>query len=145
MTRERAKARGVELIRDLPSDPPLPLYADRRRIIQILINLLSNAVKFTEKGGTVTMAVQVDPNGGYWMKVVDSGIGIADVDIPKIFERFGQIDSSVAREADGVGIGLSLTKSLVELHNGVIEVDSELGVGTTVSVWLPAEKIARRA
>jgi len=91
------------------------------------------------------MAVQVDPNGGYWMKVVDSGIGIADVDIPKIFERFGQIDSSVAREADGVGIGLSLTKSLVELHNGVIEVDSELGVGTTVSVWLPAEKIARRA
>jgi len=145
MTRERAKARGVELIRDLPSDHSLPLYADRRRIIQILINLLSNAVKFTEKGGTVTMAVQVDPNGGYWMKVVDSGIGIADVDIPKIFERFGQIDSSVAREADGVGIGLSLTKSLVELHNGVIEVDSELGVGTTVSVWLPAEKIARRA
>ncbi|MGB0631651.1 MAG: sensor histidine kinase [Alphaproteobacteria bacterium] len=135
----------MELVRNLPPGQPLSLVADRRRIIQILVNLLSNAIKFTEKGGEVRIEVQIDPNAGYWLKIIDTGIGIAADDIPRIFERFGKIDSRVAREADGIGIGLSLTKSLVELHCGIIDVESELGIGTTVSVWLPAEKMARRA
>ena len=145
MTRERAKARGVELVHHLPPVQNMSLQADRRRLIQILVNLLSNAIKFTEKGGRVAAQVEWDPNGGYWIRISDTGIGIAAEDIPKIFERFGKVESSIAREVEGAGIGLSLTKSLVELHHGVIDVESELGVGTTVSVWLPAEKMAQSA
>ena len=145
MTRERAKRRGVELSRQLPPAQSLSLMADRRRVIQILINLLSNAIKFTESGGRVTTEVEWDPNGGYWIRISDTGIGIAAEDIPKIFERFGKMESSIARKVERARIGLSLMKSLVELHDGVIDVESEQGIGTTVSVWLPAEKVAKRA
>lgn len=144
MTRERAKRRGIELTRQLPPAQSLSFVADRRRVIQILINLLSNTIKFTENGGRVTTEVEWDPNGGYWIRISDTGIGIAAEDIPKIFERFGKLESSIAREVEGAGIGLSLTKSLVELHDGVIDVKSEQGIGTTVSIWLPAEKVAKR-
>ena len=145
MTRERAKRRGVELSRQLPPAQSLSLMADRRRVIQILINLLSNTIKFTENGGRVTTEVEWDPNGGYWIRISDTGIGIAAEDIPKIFERFGKLESSISRKVERARIGLSLTKSLVELHDGVIDVESEQGIGTTVSVWLPAEKVAKRA
>ena len=98
MTRERAKRRGIELTRQLPPAQSLSFVADRRRVIQILINLLSNTIKFTENGGRVTTEVEWDPNGGYWIRISDTGIGIAAEDIPKIFERFGKLESRIARE-----------------------------------------------
>ena len=144
MTRERAKAREVEIHRQMPAETSLTLVGDRRRLIQIMVNLLSNAIKFTDAGGMVTIDVDREP-GGHMIRIADTGIGIAADDIPKIFERFGQVDSNIARKEEGTGIGLSLTKDLVELHGGAIDVESELGVGTTVSVWLPAEQMAQSA
>jgi signal transduction histidine kinase len=118
------------------------LYGDDRAVTQILVNLLTNAVKFTGEGGRVTISVSaaVTPQnqGCLSISVVDNGIGIAEQDIPKIFEPFRQIDSGFTRNHEGMGIGLAVTRSLVEMHDGSLEIESALGKGTTMTVILPA-------
>ena len=79
-------------------------------------------------------------DSGYVFQVVDTGIGIAPEDIPKVFSRFGQVDGKLSRQYQGTGLGLPLTKALIELHSGVIDLQSDLGVGTTVTVSFPAER-----
>ncbi len=117
-----------------------PLLADRRKLLQILANLLSNAFKFTPRGGAVRLVCRTDKRGGCVFDVADTGIGIAPEDIPKAFAKFGQIENALDRGYAGTGLGLSLTKLLVEQHGGAIEVESEVGVGTTFTVSLPPER-----
>ena len=121
------------------SDSAIPLLrADPRRLKQILINLLSNAVKFTETGGTVTIRAWYKPDGGFVLQVIDTGVGIAVENIQKTLARFQQIDSALSRRHEGIGLGLPLTKSLVALHGGTLDLQSQAGKGTIVSVRLPA-------
>jgi len=116
------------------------LRADGKRMRQILLNLLSNAVKFTMPGGTVSTFCIVH-DGGLDITVDDTGIGMRSEDIPRAFERFGQIDSTLARKYDGAGLGLPLARQLVELHGGTLKIESTVGAGTTVTVSLPPDRL----
>ncbi len=138
---ERAREGGVTLAAELGPDPLPLLLADRRMVMQILSNLLSNAVKFTPSGGHVAVKAWHGPHGGYVIQVVDNGIGMALEDIPKALARFGQVDSGLQRAHEGTGLGLPLTKSLTELHGGSLDLQSEVGAGTTVTVRFPAERV----
>ncbi len=116
------------------------LIADRRMIKQILRNLLSNALKFTPEGGAVGVTVARADSGGLCLVIEDTGVGMAAEDIPRAFDRFSQIDGSLSRGHDGTGLGLSLTKLLVEKHGGSIEISSGVNQGTTVRVCFPASR-----
>ncbi len=141
---DRAAAAGVTLSVSLAPDLPM-LRADRRRMTQILLNLLSNAVKFTPRGGRVEVGATVDGAGGVVMSVADTGIGIAAKDIPLVLAPFGQVSSAHSRAHAGTGLGLPLTKALVELHGGAFSLDSAPGVGTTVRCRFPVSRsVARR-
>ena len=135
----RAQKGGVELEFDLSDDLPA-LRADKCKLKQILVNLLSNAIKFTEVGGKVTLKIWSCAESGYEFQVIDTGIGIAFEDIPKAIAPFQQIDSGLNRKHEGTGLGLALTKSLVEMHGGYLDLQSEVGVGTTATVRFPAER-----
>ena len=112
------------------------LVADRSRFRQILYNLLSNAIKFTPDGGTVRVEAGADPGGEARIAVVDTGVGIDPADHEAVFEEFRQLGDATAREA-GTGLGLALTRRLVEAHGGRIELDSEPGLGSRFTVVLP--------
>ena len=116
--------------------PSLTLSADPEQIEKVLLNLLSNAVKFTGNGGIIDVSVGQD-GGAALIVVRDSGVGIAETDLPHIFDRFYQADSANTRRYEGTGIGLALVKELVELHGGEIGVTSTPGQGTTFTVRLP--------
>jgi signal transduction histidine kinase/ActR/RegA family two-component response regulator len=120
--------------------------ADERRLTQILVNLLSNAVKFTPDGGAVTLSVTGQPRQGVLeLAVTDTGIGIAAEDLPRLFQRFSQLDSSLARKHNGTGLGLVLTKRMAMLHGGDVAVESTAGRGSTFTVTLPWTAGARTA
>ncbi len=135
-----AQTGNVELELDV-SDDIAVLHADERKVKQILLNLLSNAIKFTPDGGKVTLKIWSRAESGYVFQVIDTGIGIAFEDIPKALAAFQQVDSGLNRRHEGTGLGLSLTKSLIEMHGGYLDLQSEVGVGTTVTVRFPAERI----
>ena len=143
VVRARAETAGVALSTDIPNDLPL-LFGDERKLKQILINLLSNAVKFTESGGQVTVAATLDASGGISVRVADTGIGIAPHDITRALTSFQQVQSDHNRNYDGTGLGLPLTKSLIELHGGTMDLHSELAVGTTVTARFPADRVVDR-
>ncbi|GAB4464895.1 MAG: hypothetical protein OHK0037_19300 [Elainellaceae cyanobacterium] len=135
---ETAMKQGVELILDARVDPSRDRFvADPHRVKQILLNLLSNAVKFTAAGGKVTLRVMVDPQYAIF-QVIDTGIGIPEQQRPLLFQKFQQLDSSYQRLYQGTGLGLALTKQLVDLHGGRITVDSTVGVGSVFTVQLPS-------
>lgn len=138
MKQQAEKAR-IRLDVTIPDALPC-VCADIRRLRQILLNLLANAVKFTPEGGRVDVGVRVD-HDRIAVTVADTGIGMSAEQISIAFECFGQIDSKLSRRHAGTGLGLPITKQLVELHGGALEVASEPGVGTTVTVVLPAERI----
>lgn len=140
LVKDRAHSAGVDLIVEIAENLPL-LFADQRKLMQILINLLSNAIKFTPDGGTVTLKAWAQESTGYVFQVCDTGIGIELEDIPKALSPFQQIDSDHNRKYAGTGLGLPLTKSTAELHGGSLDLQSEFGVGTTVTVRFPAERI----
>ncbi|HLJ21794.1 MAG TPA: ATP-binding protein [Stellaceae bacterium] len=120
------------------------LAADEMRLRQILINLTSNAVKFTERGGKVTVSAR-QRGAEIVIEVKDTGIGMAPEEIPKALEPFGQVDNEMTRSHEGTGLGLPLSKNLVELHGGSLEIESALGKGTTVRVTLPLAAVAAPA
>ncbi len=138
----RAEQDGIKLELELTDQLPA-LRADERKLKQILVNLLSNAVKFTDAGGAVTLKAWYRRDSGCVLQITDTGIGIAPEDIPKALSRFGQVDADLDRQYEGTGLGLPLTKALVEQHGGVLDLQSEVGVGTTVTVRLPAERIVQ--
>ena len=140
LVKERAEDGGLEIVIDTASNLPA-LYADERKFKQILINLLSNAIKFTPSGGTITIRIWFRSDDGYVLQVADTGIGIALHDIPKVLTPFQQVDSALNRKYEGTGLGLPLTKALAEIHGGSMDLQSEVGIGTTVTVRFPAERI----
>jgi Amt family ammonium transporter len=124
--------------------PNLPtVRADERVLRQIVLNLLSNAVKFTPRGGSLDIRVEREPDGRVAITISDTGIGIARKDFARIMEPFGQVDGKLQREAQGTGLGLPLTRSLVRLHGGTMVLQSEEHVGTRVTVRLPLWRIMR--
>ena len=114
----------LECIQELP-----PVLADSDRIEQILVNLIGNAIRYTEKG-TITIKAWSE-NKQVWVEIIDTGIGIKPEDLPYVFERFWRADKSRSRYSGGTGIGLAITRRLVELQGGKIEVESEVDQGTT--------------
>lgn len=136
----RARDAGVQLIFDCPANLP-GIRCDKRRLTQILVNLLSNGIKFTPEGGTVTLRGRTTPGGGLAFEASDTGIGIAPADVPTALSVFGQIDHGTKLQAKGTGLGLPLAKALAELHGGTLELASEPGRGTTVTLQLPARRV----
>ena len=133
----RTLATGKNLDIRLELDPVLDkIHADRTRLMQILLNLMGNAVKFTESG-SITLSLE-DRDGDLLASVQDTGIGIRQEDIPIIFEQFRQLDGSMTRKAGGTGLGVPISRSLVELHGGEMWVESEPGVGSTFLFTIPA-------
>ncbi|HVY36559.1 MAG TPA: ATP-binding protein [Polyangia bacterium] len=130
-----AAKRGIALEVDVPPDLP-DVYVDPGRIKQVLYNLISNAIKFTARGGVVRLTVRSDARS-LVVSVSDTGIGIARADLPRLFREFEQLAQPNGVRPEGTGLGLALTRRLVELHGGRVEVESELGRGSTFSVHLP--------
>jgi PAS domain S-box-containing protein len=130
---ETTVAPGAEFIR-----------ADDTRLRQVVLNLVSNAVKFTPDGGRVAIDAFDDGRGAMVLRVSDTGIGIAGEDVAKVLAPFGQVESALSRTVPGTGLGLPLTKHLVELHGGSLAIESELGKGTVVTVRLPARSTLRQ-
>ena len=116
---------------------------DEEKYERIILNILSNAIKFTESGGEITVTLNENRKSNFvQIKVTDTGIGIPKDKQELIFERFGQVDSNLSRQAEGTGIGLSLVKLLVNILGGTIELESELGIGSTFIITLPVKKEA---
>lgn len=147
-----AERKDIEL-KVKSSSNEIELYFDKEKMTMIITNLLSNAFKFTPEGGKITVTLghaelvsassprkipnQVRNDNMVVISVKDTGVGIPEEELPKLFDRFYQVDSSQTREHEGTGIGLALTKELVELHNGAITVDSKLGVWTEFTIKMP--------
>lgn len=130
----QAQEAQVELSAELDALPPV--FLDPQRIIQVLSNLVGNSLKFTPPGGRITVRA-FSVGDTLRTEVSDTGLGIAEEDIPKLFQRFRQLDMSATRAAEGTGLGLVITKSIVEAHGGEIGVESEIGKGTTFWFSLP--------
>ena len=140
IVKHRAKIKKVRL--SIEIDDGLPqLYADERRIKQIFLNLLSNAVKFTPPEGSVALKASLDDGNALIFTVADTGIGMNKLELIKAMTQFGQVDRGKKTQHEGTGLGLPLTKGLVELHGGSIEITSEKDVGTTVFIRFPKERI----
>jgi PAS domain S-box-containing protein len=142
LVRARAAEAGITLAVEIADGTP-PIFADERMIKQITLNLLSNALKFTPRNGTVSVSGGLDADGGFTFSVRDTGIGIAPEDFAKVLQPFGQVESSLARKFAGTGLGLPLTKGLVELHGGTLRLDSKVGSGTVVTVTLPPTRTCK--
>jgi signal transduction histidine kinase len=134
----RSAFEKANLALDVLIEPkPLPVFVDREMWEKVLLNLLSNAFKFTLEGG-VTLSVALTPDGeAARVSVADTGIGIPDAEIPKLFERFHRVEGAQGRTFEGSGIGLALVHELVRLHGGQIVVESEVGRGATFTIILP--------
>ncbi len=140
----RAKAGRVKLELAVPPNAP-SLRAEERAIKQVLTNLLTNAIKFTPESGHVSLETFVSPKNEIVFKIQDTGIGMAPDEIPIALAPFGQIESALSRKNQGTGLGLPLTKALVELHGGTLDLQSKVGIGTVVTVVFPAERTIGKA
>lgn len=136
----RADSTGAALVDEMSPDLPL-LRADRRRLKQILINLITNALKFTGGAGTVTIRGFINEAGWMVIEVKDSGIGMTEQELDKALEPFGQVDTAINRRHPGTGLGLPLTKSMVEVHGGRLVIESRVGEGTLVRTLFPSHRV----
>ncbi|RDD60387.1 sensor histidine kinase [Ferruginivarius sediminum] len=144
LLRQNAAERGVRL-RGRLSQENVDLKADPRLVRQLLTNLISNAIKFTRDGGSVTVSTALTDSGELEFQVSDTGVGIAEEDLDRVFQPFTQVNSAFARDHGGAGLGLPLVKKVVELHGGRLEVESRLGVGTTIRAYMPEPRVLRRS
>jgi len=141
MQREKAARHEIKLDLQIDADKSIVVEADERKLKQILFNLLSNAVKFTPDGGQVQVMVK-EINGAQDIEISiqDTGIGIKQEDIPKLFVEFSQLSSAYDKKYEGTGLGLALTKKLVGLHSGRIWVESEFGKGSLFAIVIPVKQ-----
>ncbi len=140
MLHDKAAHQGVEIVRHMPDRAP-SLRGDSRLISQVVINLLSNAIKFTGEGGRVEISLTCEPGNGHRLAIRDDGIGIVAEDLPKIREPFVQVANAFSRQHEGTGLGLPLVDQIMKMHDGGLEIDSELGRGTTATVQFPPERV----
>ena len=142
LMQERAHEQHVTL--KLEAAQMLPnVMLDQRAMRQVLLNLLSNAIKFTRAGGTVTLRARLSAEDELILEVSDTGIGMREEDLHRVLEPFVQVENELTRRYEGTGLGLSLSKQLIELHGGRIGIVSKPEIGTTVSVHLPASRLRR--
>ena len=141
---ERADHASVDLrVKIMPGLPNL--YGDEQLIKRSLLNLLSNAIKFTPEGGEIVVQAAANPGRDFFLVVTDTGIGIAPEHIKHVLTPFGQAENVFRRTHDGTGLGLPLVKSFVEMHSGALDLKSSLGVGTHVTIRLPATRTRLRS
>jgi PAS domain S-box-containing protein len=140
LVRQRAMERGVILNLEIEEGMPA-LWADPRKLKQVFVNLLTNAIKFTDRGGLITFAARRDAAGGLVFEIADTGIGIAPEDIPKALSQFGQVKRDPEYAQEGTGLGLPLTQAIVEQHGGTLELRSQPGIGTSVTVRFPPPRM----
>lgn len=139
----RRRTTETELDVDVDIAPGLPrLRADKVKLKQILINLLANAVRFTPDYGQISLKAYRADDNGVVIQVCDTGIGMTPGEMELAVKPFAQVDSKLSRKFEGTGLGLPLSKRLIELHGGSLQLDSRPGYGTTVSLYLPAERTA---
>ena len=136
----RSNSGKVTVTSSVSSETP-QIFADERRVKQVFLNLLSNAVKFTPEGGKVTVNSWLNEDASLSISVVDTGIGMDEDGVEKALSKFGQVDSGLDRKHEGTGLGLPLTIGLMECHGGTLEVKSEKGRGTQLTVIFPKERI----
>ncbi len=134
-----ATKKSVAVACQMPTDRAVSL--DPSKMKQVFVNLLSNAIKFTPPGGWVEIDSEIAPTGELVVAVRDNGCGIPAQHLEKVLEPFGQVEDHLTREAEGAGLGLPIARALVVLHGGLIAITSEVGVGTTVEVRLPAHRV----
>lgn len=134
-----AKAHGHTLLLSPSESDPMPIFADKERIEQVVTNIIGNAIKYTPDGGKISVNVTRKEKDGYILSVSDTGVGIPKEDLEHIFERFYRVDKSRSTDAGGTGLGLSIAKDIIDAHGGTISIDSEYGKGTTVTIELPAD------
>ncbi|WP_417519280.1 ATP-binding protein [Minwuia sp.] len=135
-----AEEKGVDLVIDIP-DTAAIVMADEKSLRQVLINLMNNAVKFTPAGGRVSITSAAQPGGRVVIRISDTGIGIREKDLELILEPFYQVESRPDGGQRGTGLGLSVSRKLVELMGGSLLIESTVGQGTAVSVTLPADRL----
>ncbi|MEA2040654.1 MAG: ATP-binding protein [Thermodesulfobacteriota bacterium] len=135
----KASKKGITLEKDLP-DNLLPIKADRDRLTQIFLNVLDNAVKFTPESGKISIHALDDQKGNVKVEISDTGVGIPKHEIYRLGERFYRVDKARSRELGGTGLGLSIVKHLMIAHKGRVEIQSQLGRGTTVTLIFPVFK-----
>jgi two-component system phosphate regulon sensor histidine kinase PhoR len=136
--RPRAAARQ-QTLELAPQASEIAVWADEEAVEQILENLLDNALKYTPEGGTVRVGWHVQADQ-VWIEVSDTGIGIPEADLPRIFERFYRVDKARSREMGGTGLGLSIVKHLVQALHGNVRATSRVGEGSTFHICLPAAR-----
>jgi signal transduction histidine kinase len=137
----RDRARDKVDFTTAPCDGVLSVTADRRLVKQIILNLLTNAIKFTPPGGSVTIAAEYQLGSDLRIMVTDSGIGMSEMEIERALQPYGQIDSKIARENQGTGLGLPIARQLARLHGGDLVVRSQQGVGTVTALILPESRV----
>ncbi|WOF73442.1 HAMP domain-containing sensor histidine kinase [Parvibaculaceae bacterium PLY_AMNH_Bact1] len=136
----RASVNDIKIERRFSRSLP-DLHADKRAVRQIWLNLLTNAVKFAPSGSRVHIVADYQSDGGFYIGVHDEGPGIAEDELEKVLETFGQGKEGVSRPGSGTGLGLSIVKGLAEAHGGLFTLESELGVGTRASVAFPRDRV----
>lgn len=141
MVGEKTQEAGLSLDTDLSDDLP-EVFADERMVRQMLLNLLSNAAKFTHDGGEISITSRRNEAGEAVLTVKDTGVGIAKSDVEKVLSPFGQVENALSRKNAGAGLGLALVKSMIEMHGGRVQIDSELGAGAAISLIFPAARVA---
>ena len=144
LMRERAAESGLRLLLQVPEAVRPVMRVDATLMKQVFLNILGNAIKFTPAGGSVSAVLSSDQRGTWLVQFIDTGIGIAEVDLPRVLEPFVQVQSPFVRKHGGIGLGLPLVKKIIELHGGNLSIASTLGAGTTVTVSIPADRLVRR-
>jgi len=142
LVKPRFERRDIKLSVSIQDAIPI-LFADPRRLKEILLNLLSNAAKYSHQGDEVSVDVGVDGEGCMEFIISDTGQGMDEQELAIAMERFGRVGNAETRKFEGTGLGLPLTKVLVELHNGTLNIESQKEVGTTISVKFPNERVVR--
>ena len=141
----RQRAQKAELLVSVDAkNEEIKVRGDERRLKQIFINLANNSIKFTKPGGHVIMRTYIDEQNRAVLEVEDTGIGIPEKDLKAVFDPFMRVDSALVSEKEGTGLGLPLVHALTELHGGTINLQSEVGSGTKISVILPHERTLRQ-
>ena len=135
------ESKGLNIIFDTDIEEKI-IACDTEKIERIVLNLISNAIKFSDEGDEIFVDIK-DKNEFVEISVKDNGIGIEDEYLDMIFDRFKQVDKSLSRNTEGTGVGLSLVKSIVELHGGSIYAESEFGKGSKFTVMLPSRKVLK--
>jgi two-component system phosphate regulon sensor histidine kinase PhoR len=132
----KAREKKIDVVSEIPESLPL-IRADRDRLSQVLINVLDNAVKFTPEAGSVKLSADAAAGNEVVVHITDTGIGVPRDEIGRLGERFYRVDKTRSRELGGTGLGLSIVKHLMTAHGGRMEIESQLGRGTTVSLHIP--------